>query len=80
MFYVYVLKSLKNGLFYKGMTDDLDRRLTEHNRGYSRTTKKYLPIELVFVQICVSRLEARKLEKYLKSGYGREIIEEILNN
>ena len=62
------------------MTDDLDRRLKEHCSGYSKTTKKYLPVELVFVQICETRLEARKLEKYLKSGYGRETIEAILTN
>jgi putative endonuclease len=80
MFYVYILKSLKNGLFYKGMTNDVERRLDEHNHGHSITTKKYLPVELVFVQICESRLEARKLEKYFKSGYGREIIKEFLNN
>ena len=78
MYFVYVLKSIKCGVFYKGMTDDLERRLKEHFRGNSKTTSKYLPLELVFVQICESRLEARKLEKYLKSGYGREIIKEIL--
>ncbi|MDD3003079.1 MAG: GIY-YIG nuclease family protein [Candidatus Shapirobacteria bacterium] len=80
MFYVYVLKSLKCGIFYKGMTNDLERRLKEHYNGNSKTTKKYLPVELVFVQICESRFEARELEKYLKSGYGRETINLILNN
>ena len=80
MFYVYVLKSLKNGLFYKGMTDNIERRFKEHCNGNSKTTKGYLPLELVFVQICDTRIEARKLEKYLKSGYGRETIEVILNS
>jgi putative endonuclease len=50
------------------MTNNLERRLEEHFRGNSKTTSKYLPLKLVFVQICESRLEARKLEKYLKSG------------
>mgnify|MGYP003809566361 CR=1 FL=1 len=62
------------------MTGDLDRRLKEHIFGHSKTTKKYLPVELVFVQICETRLEAREIEKYLKSGYGRETIDAILNN
>jgi len=77
MYYVYVLKSIKTGQYYKGLTDDIERRIKEHISGFSITTKKYLPLKLIFVQICENRIEARELEKYLKSGYGREIIKEI---
>jgi putative endonuclease len=76
-FYVYVLCG-KNGIFYKGMSNNLERRLKEHFLGKSMTTKKLLPLDLVFVQICENRKEARELEKYLKSGSGREIIREFL--
>ncbi|MBU4209902.1 GIY-YIG nuclease family protein [Patescibacteria group bacterium] len=78
MFYVYVLKSQKVKKYYKGLTGDLDKRLRQHYNGKSLTTKRYLPLELVFVQICANRLEAGKLEKYLKSGIGREIMGEIV--
>ncbi len=61
------------------MTNNLERRFKEHINGNSKTTKKYLPLELVFVQICETRFEARELEKYLKSGYGRETISAILD-
>lgn len=47
--------------------------------GQCSSTKKILPIELVHVEICQNRIEARKMEKYFKSGYGREIIEELFN-
>lgn len=77
MYYVYVLKSLKTKEFYKGLTADIDRRLQEHFSNQSPSTKSRLPLELIHVEVCSSRQEARKLERYLKSGFGREIIKEL---
>ena len=77
-YYVYVLKSLTTGGYYKGMTTDLDRRIKEHNNGECVGNKMMRPFELVFVQICSNAKDARYLEKYLKSGTGREIIREIV--
>ena len=77
MFYVYVLKSLKTKTFYKGFTNNLERRIRQHEQGQCLSTKKLLPLKLVHVEICNSRKEARQMEKYLKSGYGREIIDEL---
>ncbi|MCA6379432.1 MAG: GIY-YIG nuclease family protein, partial [Cytophagales bacterium] len=45
-FYVYILQSQVNNSFYKGSTDDLVRRLREHNEGKSAFTKKYAPWNL----------------------------------
>lgn len=75
-YFVYVIRSIQNNYLYKGMTNNLERRISEHNEGKCFATKKYLPFYLVFVQICENRKEARNLEKYLKSGTGREIIDE----
>lgn len=66
-----------NGRYYKGITDNIDRRLDEHLRGKCKTTKRMLPINLVHVEICANRQVARELEKFFKSGFGREIISEI---
>lgn len=77
-YFVYVLKSLKNGSFYKGMTTNLELRITQHNKGLTKSNKAFKPFELVFVQICENSIDARLLEKYLKSGYGREIIQEFV--
>ena len=77
MFFVYVLKSLKTGEFYKGLTNNLDRRLKEHCNGESKSTKNLLPLKLIHVEIYGTRDEARKIEKFFKSGCGREIIKEI---
>ena len=77
MYFVYVLKSLKTGEFYKGLTSNIELRIDGHLRGNTQTTKSKLPLVLIYVEICSDRIEARKLEKYFKSGYGREIIKEI---
>jgi putative endonuclease len=77
-YYVYVLFSSTKNIFYKGLTDDINRRILEHNSGKCQSTKSLVPLELVFVQICKDRLEAREMEKYLKSGIGRESIKEII--
>jgi putative endonuclease len=62
------------------MTNNLDERVHKHNIGYSATksTKIRGPFELIFAQECLDRLEARELEKYLKSGSGRELRDELL--
>ena len=78
MFCVYVLKSLKKERRYVGMTKHLDRRLKEHNEGKNRSTKGFAPFELVHVEEFEERTEARKREKYLKSGIGREYLDSIL--
>jgi len=78
MFYVYVLRSLEKGRRYVGMTKHLDRRLKEHNEGKNRSTKGFKPFELVHVEEFEERIEARKREKYLKSGSGREYLDSIL--
>lgn len=77
MYYVYVLKSLKTREFYKGLTNNINRRLEEHMSGKSPSTINRLPMKLIHVEICLTREKARAIEKFLKSGYGREIIKEI---
>lgn len=77
MYFVYVLRSLNSGNFYKGLTDNLERRLNEHFNSKSFSTKSELPLELIHVELCETRQQARELEKFFKSGYGREVIKEI---
>jgi len=79
MYYVYVLKSKKDNKFYTGFTLNLDKRINEHNKGRksTRSTLNRGPFELVHVEFVADRVIARKLEKYFKSGFGREIIAEI---
>jgi len=64
------------------MTSDIKRRLNEHNQHLSNTitTKASSDYQLVFCQTVANRSEARSLEKYLKSGFGREIRAEIVKS
>ena len=80
MYYVYILKSKKDNNYYTGITNNIETRLKKHNVGYEATisTKNRGPFELVFAQECKDRLESRSLEKYLKSGSGRELRNEFL--
>jgi putative endonuclease len=74
MYYVYVLRSVDFGRFYVGLTDHVERRLEEHNRGKTRSTKFYAPWTLIFVEKFETRIQAREREKYLKGGSGKEYI------
>ena len=75
---VYVLCSLKNRWFYIGLTNDLLRRVREHNRGYNRSTKGKGPFKIVHAEAYSTRAGARAREKYLKSGVGREYLRRLL--
>ncbi len=78
MFYVYVLKSLKNGRHYTGSTKNLERRIYEHNSGQTKYTRIAGPFELIYKESYNTKLEASKREKFLKTGKGREILQKIL--
>ncbi len=78
MFYVYILKSLKNGRNYTGSTNNLERRLFEHNSGQTKYTSKAGPFELIYKEIYNTKLEASKRERFLKTGKGRKFLKEIL--
>lgn len=78
-FYVYILRC-SDGTYYTGHTDDLEKRIAEHENGsYVSYTSERLPIELMFVQPCASRAEALEAERKLKK-WSREKKEVLINN
>jgi putative endonuclease len=77
MFFVYVIISEAKGLrFYVGFSQDIQKRLTEHNSGKTKSTKGYKPWKLFYTEQFNTRIEARKREKYWKSGTGKEKIKQ----
>jgi len=78
-YYTYVLRSKKDGKHYTGITNNLERRLRQHNDGDTATpsTRNRGPFVLVYSEEADNRMEARIREKYLKSGAGREFIKKI---
>jgi putative endonuclease len=76
-YYVYFLRSIKDGSTYVGMAQDVLIRLAEHNRGKSKYTKAHMPYELLYQEGPYDTLEARKREKYLKSTAGKNYLRKI---
>ncbi len=76
MYTVYVLYSDKFNRTYTGFTNNLERRVKEHNSGQSRSTKAFMPWRIVHKEVYETRQEAREREKYLKSGIGRDFIKQ----
>lgn len=77
-YYTYILKSLKDGNLYTGSTNDLKRRIEEHNSGKVLSTKGRLPLELVYYEACLADHNARMREKYLKTAWGKRYIKNRL--
>jgi predicted GIY-YIG superfamily endonuclease len=77
--YIYVLINGINDEKYVGISNDIDRRLIEHNRGTNRYTKAFLPWTIAFSEIFPDYKSARVREKYLKSAAGRRFIKNHLN-
>lgn len=71
MYYVYILYSSKSRNFYFGYTEDLRKRVTEHNRGLSKATAPNKPWQLVFYAGFNSIKKAKDFELYLKTGSGK---------
>ena len=66
MFYLYILKSIKDDNLYIGSTNDLKRRLFEHNNKKVRSTKSRAPFELRYYESFYNEIDARKREFSLK--------------
>jgi putative endonuclease len=77
-YFVYVLKSELDGRLYKGHTENIDKRIKEHNSGRTISTKGYKPWKLVYFETFQTRGEAVLREKYFKTGSGREFLKEKL--
>ena len=75
MFYcVYVLESLKDNNLYMGYTNNLKRRLDEHKKGLSFSTKFGIPFKLIYFEGSLNINDAKRREKYLKTTQGRRFL------
>jgi len=73
-YYTYVLKSLRDNELYIGWADDLKERVDNHNKGQVNATKPGLPMKLIYYEACLSKENAMKREKVLKTGFGRKFL------
>ena len=77
-FFVYILESQKNSKLYIGHTNNIERRLSYHNNGYSKSTKNGIPWKLIHTENYATRSEAMNRELDLKKlknpKYNKEVI------
>jgi putative endonuclease len=78
MHYTYVLLSEADGRFYIGATEDLKRRVKEHEVGRVESTAYRRPVRLVYYEACLTRDDAFRRERYLKSGRGGRYLRQRL--
>lgn len=65
-YWVYLLRSRKDGQFYIGQTDNLERRVLQHNTGKVRSTRTRMPFDLIGAEAHETREQARFREYDLK--------------
>ncbi len=68
---------MRRNYIYVGLTNDLRRRVEQHNEGRERTARPYRPFELIHFEEFDTRTEAREREKHLKSGAGKEFLRKL---
>lgn len=70
MYYVYILQSKKDKSYYKGVTEDLKKRVYDHNHGSNKYSSTKIPFELVWYCAFKEKSKALDFEKYIKHGSG----------
>ena len=78
MFYTYILKSDSYKKTYVGHTNDINKRIDEHNCGKSIFSRRYRPWKLIYKEEFLNEAESIKKEKYFKSRTGRRWIKKHL--
>jgi len=81
MFYVYVLRSIKDlNEIYIGYTTNLQERFSLHQKGLVRSTKPYRPWKLIFYEAYISKVDAKRREEYLKTAKGKKTLKLMLQD
>ena len=72
-----MFNNMKN-FIYIGFTEKLKQRVNDHNSGYSKATKAYLPLELIHYEAYKNIKDAKRREAYLKTNKGRTTLTTML--
>jgi Predicted endonuclease containing a URI domain len=78
MFSMYILQSSTSGRYYIGHTDEISRRLTEHNSGMAKYTRREKPWKVIYVENYATRSAAMRRELEIKRKKSRQYIEELI--
>ncbi|MFN4123494.1 MAG: GIY-YIG nuclease family protein [Flavobacteriales bacterium] len=78
-YYVYIIRSISDGSYYKGYTEYPALRLHDHNEGFSSYTSKKGPWQMVYLQLFETKREALIREKNLKK-YSKERLDALIKS
>jgi putative endonuclease len=76
-YYVYLLENI-DGKLYIGSTNDLKKRLFEHNKKLNFSTKHFVPWQLAHYEAYRNKKDAQRREKYLKTNQGSRLLKRML--
>jgi putative endonuclease len=80
MFSMYILQSSISGRYYIGHTDEITRRLTEHNSGMAKYTRREKPWKVMYVENYATRSAAMRRELEIKRKKSRKYIEKLIES
>ena len=80
MYSVYILFSKKLNRYYVGYTNNIERRLSEHNRKKGKYTDAGIPWKLVYTEKFENKIDATKRENFIKLKKSRKYIESLIAN
>ncbi len=77
-YYVYILNNKLKNFIYVGYSEDLKERFIVHNKGKVRSTKAFIPLELIHYEAYRNMKDAKRRESYLKTNRGRKTLVTML--
>ncbi len=80
MYFVYILQSNRDETYYIGQTENLKKRLEQHNLGISKYTKTKRPWKIVYIEEFKTRKNALSRERFLKKQRNRQFYEKLIKN
>ncbi|MBU1110143.1 GIY-YIG nuclease family protein [Patescibacteria group bacterium] len=80
MYYFYILCSERDNKLYKGYTENLRKRLKQHNSGNVPATKPRRPLKLIYYSAFLNKYDSLDAERYFKSSAGKRRIKQMLKN
>jgi putative endonuclease len=79
-YFTYIIKSQRNGKYYVGSSDDVQRRLQDHNWSRTPSTKTGIPWKLVYFEKYDTRSEAMTREYEIKAKKSKSYIDFLIQN
>ena len=76
-YYTYIIESHSNFRWYIGHSNDIERRLTEHNSGQNKSTRGKGPWKLIFLRNFDNNLDANRFELKLKKLRNKKFISQL---